>query len=305
MFHLGTTEDLTIQYTDNESDLCNITSDLELQESFLAKKGEILKLEISLNKKNPQKEPEHCNQRNGNTSENISGILSWNWCLYFHCFNSSEGFSSSKIDTDIFDKIFELVHPIIENLDIKKEAFKETFTRLKSKIEFFWKETNIQIESIKNPLEPFLHDIDEWLAQIDIFTSEKSRQDQEPNSECKVPDGVYEVITKKVQQFLDTLDQWIADININAMNQTTQSEESNLERSDHPFADSLFRHLNEFYDLVINEIQDQFNTVQFEQQMQELQKMGFNNDERNFNVLTQTNGDLSSAIALLVDSEKA
>lgn len=70
-------EDLTIQYLDNESELCKITSDWELQESFNAKNGEILKLEVTKNSVITQKESPQI-EKNSTNNSGIGNFL----CLY-------------------------------------------------------------------------------------------------------------------------------------------------------------------------------------------------------------------------------
>jgi len=305
MFQLETTEGLCIQYMDLEGDTCNITNKLELDEAFNAKFGEFLKLELSFR---PQMLTGELNLAENTPHDGIS-----------ICSDIAE---IQVAIADSFDHISKTINRIIENLEKNAEKFKDVLPNpkvvlelLKPIVESF---LNDPKAFVKKPFQSFLNDLDEWLAEIDLLMHQKPQQKEEitpesndqPNTDSfNLFRDIYEKFMNETKKILSGLDQWIAEIDLLMHSNPQQKEEIIPESSNQPFADSFIRPFKELYENVISEVEivteRQAEEPQlFEQQMQELKKMGFLNEDQNLAILIQTNGDLLRAVIGLLEPKK-
>jgi hypothetical protein len=315
MFHLETTKDLSIRYRDNESDLCNITNDLELNESFISKRGEILKLELTAGT------PKEFDLENTETlvshkSSDLTSEL---------CHSSQE---IRVAITDAFNRFVEAINPIIQNFEKNTEKIKAAMPNPKAILEqlkpIFESFLNDPSDSVKKPFRSFVNDLDVWLAEVDLWMHQKSFQEEaepttqssdQPNAESIIRPfkDFFEKVMNETNSFLQDLDEWLAEVDLWMNQKSSQEEEADpeptREGSEQPFTDSIIRPFKDLYEKVVSEaendpttdVEEEFQL--FEQQMQELRKMGFLDDDQNLAILIQQKGDLLSTVIVLLDSE--
>jgi hypothetical protein len=256
MFQLETTTEISLQYRDNELDLINITSDLELMEAFFAKKGAILKLELAGGTPKPI-EVKICE-----SSQEI-GV--------FDDFNRFVATINAY-----FEKNAEIISAALPNPKMILEQLKPIFESF----------LNDPSASAKKKFQSFVQDIDELLAEIDLWMHQKSSKDAEPKPSSERNEQfnaesilrpfreLYEKILNDTQSFLQDLNDWLEGMDLWVGGETEPTPEVKVHNP-------------------------------FDQQIQELRKMGFLNDDQNLAVLMQNKGDLLSAVLMLLDSESA
>jgi len=313
MFQLETTKDILIQYRDNESDLITITNDLELNESFLAKKDVILKLELIAGTPREVDVENAKSSLVGNKSgDEIAG--------YTEFCNSSQDIRVAI--TDAFNRFVETVSPIIEKFEKNSEMMKAALPNPKAILEqlkpIFESFLNDPSAYVMNPFRSFVNNLDGMLAEIDLWMHQKSSQGAQ--TEKPTPESgdqssaesflrhfkdLYEKVMNEANSFLQGLDDWLAEIG-KWMREETEPDPK-PEGSDQPFTYSIMRPFKDLYENVINEVENDTTKAEepqlFEPQMQELRKMGFLDDDQNLAILIQKKGDLLSAVIVLIDSE--
>jgi hypothetical protein len=316
-FMLETTEGLSIQYKDNESDLCTISSDLELNEAFVAKKdADVLRLELVTDHKENTSpfDPIH------NKSSNSSFDEFW-----------SDSEEIRDAITSAYQHFVEAISPLIVNAEKIQASLpspKAMLEILKPTFESFMNDPSA---SVKKPFQAFVNNLDAWLAEIDLWAHQKSqgatpeRSDQ-PNAESFIdPYKVfYEKILNEAKSFFNDLEEWLTQFAQKSEPEEDTARESTPESSDQPFVDSFIRPFKDLYGKVTSEpvvesepvvVESEPVVVEsdttkseveepplFEQQMGVLKRMGFLDDSQNLAILMQKNGDLSSAVLMLLDS---
>jgi hypothetical protein len=320
MFQLDPSKDLLIQYEDNdkEPDLCTITNDLELNEAFNAKKGEILKLILTAGtprESDPETTKESVNKSGNETSEDF-------------CNSSQE---VRYFITDAFNRFVESMNPIIENFEKNAEMINASLPNPKAILEqlkpIFESFLNEPSASFKKPFRSFVNDLDRMLAEIDLWMHQKSFQEAEPEPSTESSDqpsadsflhpfkDFFEKVMNETKSFIQDLNEWLTtEFDLWTQQKSSQDEEEadpepTPERSDQPFTDSIIRPFKDLFEKVISDVEidstkaDVEEVQLFDQQMQELRKMGFLDDDQNLAILIQTKGDLLSAVIVLLDSE--
>jgi len=308
MFQIAKTNHISITYRDSESDLCNITNDDTLKESFVAKKGEILRLELTILDSIGTKKVD---QEESIQQTLVANELGEKTDPESFC-NSSEAIDAI---TDAFNRFVEAIRPIIENFEKNAEKIKAVVPNPKALLEqlkpIFESFLNNPSASMKIPFQDFLKDLDCWLSEIDLWMHQKPSQETE-SEPSNQPDAesfrrrfkeFCEKFMNEAKSLFQDFEDWFAE---------KFPEEAELEQipesNDQPFTESIVRPFKDLYEKVMSEIESESTEAEgqeiqlFEQQMQELRKMGFLNDEENLLILTQTNGDVLSAVLVLLDS---
>jgi hypothetical protein len=314
MFQLESTKDLSIRYRDNEFDLCNITNDLELNESFLSKKGEILKLELTSGT------PREFDL--GNTGVEETLVVNKSSDL-----KSEPCHSSQEIRVAITDAFNRFVETIAQNFEKNSEMIKGAVPNPKAILEqlkpIFESFLNNPSDSVKKPFRSLVNDLDVWLAEFDLWMHQKpSQEGTEPttqSSDQPTAESIlrpfkefFEKFMNETKSFLQNLDEWLAGIDLWMNQKSCQEEDADPEptheESEQPFTDSIIRPFKDLYEKVISEVENDPTTEVeefqlFEQQKQELRKMGFLDDDQNMAILIQQKGDLLSTVIVLLDAE--
>jgi hypothetical protein len=287
--------DISIQYRDNESDLCKITNDMELSEAFdAAEDADVLKLELVTT---------GCHKANAATPLDSINIV------------SEEFWSDSEIRsavTDVYQRFVEAIMPLVETFEKKAGNITSSLPNPKAMFESF---LNDPSAFAKKPFQAFVNNLDEWLAEIDLMMHQKSHNEttesnDQPHEPFIHPFKVfYEKFMNEARSFINDLENFLAQFNQKS-EQEESARESTPENSDQPFTDSFIRAYNDLFEYKATNEAVESNTTKseteepqlFEQQMQELRKMGFLDDDQNLAILMQKNGHILDSVLALLDS---
>jgi len=286
------------------------------------KKGEILKLELTAGTpKAVSKEFDLENTEEtlvNNKSNDMGAEL---------CHSSQE---LSVAITEAYHRFVEAINPIIQNFENNTEMMKAAVPNPKAILEqlkpIFESFLNDPSDSVKKPFRSFVNNLDEWLAEIDLWMHQKSFQvepepatesSDRPNTESilRPLKDLFEKVINETKSFLQDLDEWLAEVDLWALPKSSQEEETDPkpthEGSEQPFTESILRPFIDLYEKVVSEVENDPTKAEveeefqsFEQQMQELRKMGFLDDDQNLAILIQQKGDLLNSVIVLLDAER-